>query len=181
MFNTDYWPDCKNSSWNQEDFTDQIWIFPSTLNQEISQISVCVYIYIYIVCVYNIYIYSYMYVYIYIYIQHTHTKWRCLSPMMWGCTLHKDAQILSISSEKKCPSPRFPSGPLNLLMSKWMSNIGCRRGRGVKSERPVQKPRRALRWGLWGFTISSWNVTTVDGCEILHHQKDGWNMLKPYK
>jgi hypothetical protein len=25
------------------------------------------------------------------------------------------------------------------------------------------------------------SVHTVDGCEILHHQKDGWNMLKPYK
>ena len=24
-------------------------------------------------------------------------------------------------------------------------------------------------------------VVTVDGWEILHHQKDGWNMLKPYK
>ena len=22
---------------------------------------------------------------------------------------------------------------------------------------------------------------TVDGCEILHHQTDGWNMLKPQK
>jgi hypothetical protein len=62
-----------------------------------------------------------------------------------------------------------------------MSNIGCRRGRGVKSERPVQKARRSVAMGFRGFTISSWNVTTVDGCEILHHQKDGWNMLKPYK
>ena len=83
-----------------------------------------------------------------------------------GCT--NPEEIL----RKKCPSPRFPSGPLNLLMSKWMSNIGCRRGRGVKSERPVQKAR-CVAMGLWGFTISSWNVTTVDGCEILHHQKDG--------
>ena len=24
-------------------------------------------------------------------------------------------------------------------------------------------------------------VVTVDGWEILHHQKDGWNMLKHYK
>ena len=25
------------------------------------------------------------------------------------------------------------------------------------------------------------NLDTVDGCKILHHQKDGWNMLKPYE
>ena len=33
------------------------------------------------------------------------------------------------------------------------------------------------------FTYSNWrfSIATVDGCEILHHQKDGWNMLKPYK
>ena len=26
-----------------------------------------------------------------------------------------------------------------------------------------------------------WGYDTVDACEIPHHQKDGWNMLKPYK
>ena len=25
-----------------------------------------------------------------------------------------------------------------------------------------------------------YSYDTVDGCEILHHQPDGWNMLKPY-
>ena len=25
------------------------------------------------------------------------------------------------------------------------------------------------------------SIATVDGCKILHHQRDGGNMLKPYK
>jgi len=46
---------------------------------------------------------------------------------------------------------------------------------GPRSEIRTTCPKTAkgVAMGLWGFTISSWNVTTVDGCEILHHQKDG--------
>ena len=29
--------------------------------------------------------------------------------------------------------------------------------------------------------ISPYIGDTVDGCQILHHRRDGWNMLKPYK
>ena len=31
------------------------------------------------------------------------------------------------------------------------------------------------------FNKHSWNIAMLWMEEILHHQKDGWNLLKPYK